>query len=138
MTRLDPMPRGDLPEREPLFELVEASMGFRPTSLRVMAAGPTCSTPSPDRRPRSSPRVRCRRSEHWNDDEILHALAVVSLFGYLNRFNAAVATTLEPEPLEAARRHLPRAAGQRRPRALTDPHVTRRSSRMRGPRPERP
>ena len=32
---------------------------------------------------------------HWNDDEIIELLGVISLFGYLNRWNDSMATTLE-------------------------------------------
>tara|TARA_B100000809_G_scaffold77460_1_gene75354 strand:- start:1079 stop:1669 length:591 start_codon:yes stop_codon:yes gene_type:complete len=33
--------------------------------------------------------------EYWNDDEIVELLGVISLFGYLNRWNDSMATTLE-------------------------------------------
>lgn len=33
--------------------------------------------------------------EHWDDGEIVEILAVVALFGYLNRWNDSMATTLE-------------------------------------------
>jgi len=32
---------------------------------------------------------------YWNDDEIVELLGVISLFGYLNRWNDSMATTLE-------------------------------------------
>ncbi len=32
---------------------------------------------------------------HWNEDEIVELLGVISLFGYLNRWNDSMATTLE-------------------------------------------
>lgn len=35
---------------------------------------------------------------YWNDDQILELVAVISLFGYLNRWNDTMATTLETEP----------------------------------------
>jgi alkylhydroperoxidase family enzyme len=40
MTRIQPIPREDLPEYEPVFEIVEGSMGFLPTSMRTMAKVP--------------------------------------------------------------------------------------------------
>ncbi len=33
--------------------------------------------------------------EYWNDNEIVELLGVISLFGYLNRWNDSMATTLE-------------------------------------------
>ena len=43
---------------------------------------------------------------HWNDGEIVEILAVVSLFGFLNRWNDSMATDLEQIPSEAGRRVL--------------------------------
>lgn len=37
---------------------------------------------------------------HWSDDEIIELLGVVSLFGFLNRWNDSLATDLEPVPLD--------------------------------------
>src|SRR5215207_3738623 len=36
---------------------------------------------------------------HWDDGQIVEMLAVVGLFGFLNRWNDTMATDLEPEPL---------------------------------------
>lgn len=38
--------------------------------------------------------------EHWSDDQITAIVAVVAFYGFLNRFNDTMFTTLEPEPLE--------------------------------------
>ena len=180
MTRLNPIPRPELPEREPVFEMIESAMGFLPTSMRVMAKWPQlfdafsalsvtvmASGPlDPDLRHLvahvASTTAGCQYcqahtathgihsgvaaerfanvwefessdlftdaerslfrfavgaaqqpsavadadfqqlSQHWSDDEVLHALAIIGLFGYLNRFNGALRTTLELEPLETA------------------------------------
>ena len=40
MTHITPVERGELPELEPMFELVEAAMGFVPTSMLTMAHWP--------------------------------------------------------------------------------------------------
>ncbi len=40
---------------------------------------------------------------HWNDGEIVEILAVISLFGFLNRWNDSLATDLEQIPLDAGR-----------------------------------
>lgn len=37
-------------------------------------------------------------SEHWSDDQIAAIVAAISLFGYLNRWNDTMATTLEAAP----------------------------------------
>jgi len=44
--------------------------------------------------------------EHFDDTQIVQIVAVISLFGYLNRWNDTMATTLEPEPLKFATDHL--------------------------------
>jgi uncharacterized peroxidase-related enzyme len=35
---------------------------------------------------------------HWDDGQIVEMLAVIGLFGFLNRWNDTMATELEPEP----------------------------------------
>lgn len=44
--------------------------------------------------------------KHYNDDEILEIMGVVSLFGFLNRWNDTLATELEASPLAFGREHL--------------------------------
>jgi hypothetical protein len=46
------------------------------------------------------------RGRHWNDDEIVEILGVVALFGYLNRWNDSMATTLEDIGISAGERNL--------------------------------
>lgn len=46
----------------------------------------------------------CRR--HWTDDQIAAIVAVCALFGYLNRWNDTMATTLEETPATIANRVL--------------------------------
>ncbi|SMB99474.1 Carboxymuconolactone decarboxylase [Hymenobacter roseosalivarius DSM 11622] len=46
---------------------------------------------------------------HWNEGEIVEILGVVSLFGFLNRWNDSMGTTLEDGAVAAGRQHL---AGQ--------------------------
>lgn len=43
---------------------------------------------------------------HWRDDEVVEILGVVALFGYLNRWNDSMATTLEPGAEAAGAAHL--------------------------------
>ncbi len=37
--------------------------------------------------------------EHYDEDQIVEIAAVIALFGWLNRWNDALATTLESAPL---------------------------------------
>ncbi len=45
-------------------------------------------------------------AEHFTEKQILHIVACISLFGYLNRWNDTMATALEDEPREFAEAHL--------------------------------
>ena len=47
-----------------------------------------------------------RLRDHWNDGEIVEIVGVVSLFGFLNRWNDSMATTLEEPAAEDAERYL--------------------------------
>ncbi len=44
--------------------------------------------------------------KHWSEAEIVEIMAVIALFGWLNRWNDTLATELEGEPLAFARDHL--------------------------------
>ena len=44
--------------------------------------------------------------KYLSDDEIVELVAMVSLFGFLNRWNDTMATQLEPEPLAFATKNL--------------------------------
>lgn len=43
---------------------------------------------------------------HWTDDEIVEILGVISLFGYLNRWNDSMATSIETGAAAAGETHL--------------------------------
>ena len=43
---------------------------------------------------------------HYTEEQIVDIVAVIALFGFLNRFNDTMATELESSPLEAGRRFL--------------------------------
>lgn len=47
-----------------------------------------------------------RLRAHWTDDDIVEIMAVVALFGYLNRWNDSMGSALEDLPTEAGRKHL--------------------------------
>ena len=53
-----------------------------------------------------TPEIAAELKKHWTDDEIVEILGVVALFGYLNRWNDSMATTLEPIGLTAGERNL--------------------------------
>ncbi|NQY98282.1 MAG: carboxymuconolactone decarboxylase family protein [Henriciella sp.] len=44
--------------------------------------------------------------EHFSEDEIVEIVGVIALFGFLNRWNDTLATTLEDSPLAFAEAHL--------------------------------
>ena len=44
--------------------------------------------------------------KHYSDTQIVDIVAVIALFGFLNRFNDTMATELESSPIEAGRRFL--------------------------------
>lgn len=44
--------------------------------------------------------------KHWSDDEIVEILGVIALFGYLNRWNDSMATSIEAGAVESGDRHL--------------------------------
>lgn len=43
---------------------------------------------------------------HWNEGEIIEMLGVISLFGYLNRWNDSMGTILEEDALESGNQYL--------------------------------
>jgi len=43
---------------------------------------------------------------YFNDEQIVELAAIIALFGFLNRWNDTLATSLEPEPAEFAKDHL--------------------------------
>ncbi|QLE85864.1 carboxymuconolactone decarboxylase family protein [Shewanella sp. Scap07] len=45
-------------------------------------------------------------NEYWDEGEIVEILGVISLFGYLNRWNDSMATTLEEGAISAGEAHL--------------------------------
>ncbi|WP_394202157.1 carboxymuconolactone decarboxylase family protein [Shewanella waksmanii] len=45
-------------------------------------------------------------NEYWDDGEIVEILGVISLFGYLNRWNDSMATTLEGGAIDAGEQYL--------------------------------
>jgi len=44
--------------------------------------------------------------KHYSDAQIVDIVAVIALFGFLNRFNDTMATELEASPIEAGKRYL--------------------------------
>lgn len=50
---------------------------------------------------------------HWNDGEIVEMLGVISLFGFLNRWNDSMGTTLEEGAVEMGERQLAKAGWSR-------------------------
>jgi len=44
--------------------------------------------------------------KHYDEEQIVEIMAVIAMFGWLNRWNDSMATTLEGEPVAFARTHL--------------------------------
>jgi len=44
--------------------------------------------------------------KHWSENQIVEIVAVIALFGFLNRWNDTMATPLEDEPIEVGERFL--------------------------------
>jgi len=45
---------------------------------------------------------------HWTEEQIVEIVGVISLFGFLNRWNDTMATPLEDEPIQVAEKYLAR------------------------------
>jgi len=50
--------------------------------------------------------LQSRLREHWNEGEIIEILGVIALFGFLNRWNDSMATTLEVPSAESGEQFL--------------------------------
>ena len=50
--------------------------------------------------------IKKRLQQHWDDGEIVEMLGVISLFGYLNRWNDSMATSLEDGAKESGSGYL--------------------------------
>jgi len=44
--------------------------------------------------------------QHWNENQIVEIVAVISFFGFMNRYNDTMATPLEDEPIAVAQKHI--------------------------------
>lgn len=53
-----------------------------------------------------TPAIEAQLRAHWDDGEIVEMLGVISLFGFLNRWNDSMATALESGARAAAETHL--------------------------------
>jgi uncharacterized peroxidase-related enzyme len=59
-----------------------------------------------------TPEIAAELRRHWDDGEIVEITGVVALFGFLNRWNDAMATELEAPPQPMASAGWPRRAGR--------------------------
>lgn len=50
--------------------------------------------------------INDRLHQHWDDGEIVEMLGVISLFGYLNRWNDSMGTTLEGDAIDSGNQYL--------------------------------
>jgi alkylhydroperoxidase family enzyme len=47
-----------------------------------------------------------RLKQHWNENQIVEIVSVISFFGFMNRYNDTMATPLEDEPIAVAQKHI--------------------------------
>ena len=50
--------------------------------------------------------IKSRLHQHWNEGEIVEMLGVISLFGYLNRWNDSMGTSIEDGAVESGEQYL--------------------------------
>ena len=50
--------------------------------------------------------IKTELYKYWNEGEIVEMLGVISLFGYLNRWNDSMGTTLEEDAIESGNQYL--------------------------------
>ena len=50
--------------------------------------------------------IKTRLYKHWNEGEIVEMLGVISLFGYLNRWNDSMGTSIESGAIESGEQYL--------------------------------
>ena len=50
--------------------------------------------------------IKKQLHQHWNDGEIVEMMGVISLFGYLNRWNDSMGTNIEDGAVESAEKYL--------------------------------
>ena len=44
--------------------------------------------------------------QHWTEGQVVEITALISYFGFMNRWNDSMATPLEDEPIEVAEKHI--------------------------------
>lgn len=80
-------------ERSPLFSAAEkAALAFAQAAASVPNG--------------VDARIAANLREHWTDAEIVEILGVISLFGYLNRWNDSMATSIEGGAAASGAKHL--------------------------------
>ena len=136
MTRISPAPEAQLDASKDLLAMAAAAMGFEANSLKVMARQPVMlqgfmglsaailgpnasldpvlrqmiahiSSAAAGSAPNQSTDEHFEALRaHFSEDEIVEIVGVIALFGFLNRWNDTLATTLEDSPLAFAEAHL--------------------------------
>ena len=57
--------------------------------------------------------IKERLYQHWEEGEIVEMLGVISLFGYLNRWNDSMGTSIETGAVESGEKYLGNTLGER-------------------------
>ena len=50
--------------------------------------------------------IKAELHKYWDDGEIVEMLGVISLFGYLNRWNDSMGTSLEGDAIDSGEKYL--------------------------------
>lgn len=96
----------------PLLDAVRNAMGFVPNSMLTMAHLPHFSDAEREalalafaagKVPNESDQQHfAALREHFSEQQIIQLVAVIALFGFLNRWNDTLATALESQPQDFA------------------------------------
>ena len=62
--------------------------------------------PSPSNQRQPENRIFLELRKHWSDEQVVEIVAVIAMFGFLNRWNDTFATPLEDAPLHFGETHL--------------------------------
>jgi hypothetical protein len=94
--RIVPLPQETTPELAGAFLTYVKVLGFVPNSVLIMQRKPNEVTDD----------LFTELKHYWSEDQIVEIVAVISMFGFMNRWNDTMATPLEEEPIHVGEKHL--------------------------------
>src|ERR671925_660072 len=124
--RIAPLPVEHTPELKDSFEAMKKNLGFVPNSMLILQRKPkiaralaqlTASIWEPGGAvdftiaAASVPNgvtdeMFAELRKHWSENQIVEIIAVISTFGFLNRWNDTMGTPLEEEPMQVGEKFL--------------------------------